>query len=274
MSSSEGAADKAVPASAAGAGDAWIDMDFRGQRVKVRAKSNGDLLVGEGGFVEFRYQVQGKSYKSRPESFEPVAGASVQFVASAPKAATPSASTTTSAAPKKAAAGKTSRVVSGKGGGRIVDLASRRGAKNAVQLWTDGACSGNPGPAGLGVHAEHDGQAAEISEYLGTGTNNIAELMAIVRALELAAERFGVTAPIDVMTDSEYCLGLLGLGWKAKANQEIVERLRVLYARFSDLLLVKVKGHAGVPGNERADELARTAITGRRVHTGPATPLE
>jgi len=272
VSASDGAADKAMTASASTSGDAWIDMDFRGQRVKARAKPNGDLLVGDGGFVEFRYQVQGKSYKSRPDSFQPVPGASVQVVASAPKATSPSASKTS--APSKTAAGKTSRVVSGKGGGRIVDLAHRRGAKNAVQLWTDGACSGNPGPAGLGVHAEYDGQAAEISEYLGTGTNNIAELMAIVRALELAAERFGVTSPIDVMTDSEYCLGLLGLGWKAKANQEIVERLRVLYARFSDLLLVKVKGHAGVPGNERADELARTAITGRRVHTGPATPLE
>jgi len=239
--------------------------------VKARAQPNGELFVGEGGFVEFRYQVQGKSYKSRKESFEPVAGASVQVVASAPK---PASATPSKASAPQAASGKTSRVVGGKGGGRIVDLASRRGAKSAVQLWTDGACSGNPGPAGLGVHAEYDGQAAEISEFLGTGTNNIAELMAIVRALELAAERFGVTAPIDVMTDSEYCLGLLGLGWKAKANQEIVERLRALYARFSDLLLVKVKGHAGVPGNERADELARTAITARRVHTGPATPLE
>ena len=53
------------------------------------------------------------------------------------------------------------------------------------------------------------------------------------------------------------------MGWKAKANQELVARLRKLAARFPDLTFVKVAGHAGVPENERCDELARRAIETR-----------
>jgi len=99
----------------------------------------------------------------------------------------------------------------------------------------------------------------ELSEYLGTGTNNIAELMAIVRALEeVPPER-----TIVLHADSSYALGLLGKGWKAKANQELVERMRGLARGFRDLRLVKVDGHAGVPENERADALARAAIVKR-----------
>ena len=242
----------------------WIDTVFRGQRVKARATVGGDLLVGPGGFVEFRYQAAGKSYKSRPDSFEKVVGAeTIRLEAAEPKPRAPSARPSSSR----------SRVVGKSGGATIVDLTKRRGADVAVQLWTDGACSGNPGPAGLGVHAEYRGDAFELSEYLGEGTNNIAELTAILRALEVARERWG-GVPIDVMTDSEYCLGLLGLGWKAKANQALVERLKTTYAACSDVLLVKVKGHAGVPGNERADELARQAISGRSSTNGPARPLD
>lgn len=248
------------------AGEAWVDAVFRGQRVKARASESGDLLVGPGGFVEFRYQVGGKSYKSRPESFERVVGAEVTRVASAPAAPTV-------VQPARAASASRSRVVGKAGHAKVVDLTQRRGSAVAVQLWTDGACSGNPGPAGLGVHAEHRGEAVEISEYLGEGTNNIAELSAILRALEVARARWP-EAPLDVMTDSEYCLGLLGLGWKAKANQALVERLKTTYANCPDVMLVKVKGHAGVPGNERADELARQAITSRRSMTGPAKAIE
>jgi ribonuclease HI len=164
------------------------------------------------------------------------------------------------------------------------DLAepARRGARRAAKapalpdavpgafdVWTDGACSGNPGPMGIGVVVLHDGQRKELGEYLGVGTNNIAELTAIERGLDLVAEMTKASGGKDaagrmqrvrVYSDSGYAIGLLEKGWKAKANQELVARVRKRVAAVPNLEFVKVPGHAGVPENERCDELARTAI--------------
>jgi ribonuclease HI len=140
------------------------------------------------------------------------------------------------------------------------DFTARRPESECVQLWTDGACTGNPGPAGLGVLYLYRGEVKELSEYLGQGTNNIAELTAILRGLELVEDP---TTPVDVITDSSYCIGLLSQGWKAKANQELVATLRAKLSRFTDVRLLKVPGHAGVEGNERADQLATGAILTR-----------
>jgi ribonuclease HI len=65
---------------------------------------------------------------------------------------------------------------------------------------------------------------------------------------------------VRVYSDSGYAIGLLEKGWKAKANQELVARLRKRVAAVPNLEFVKVRGHAGVPENERCDELARVAI--------------
>lgn len=133
---------------------------------------------------------------------------------------------------------------------------------NVVNIWTDGACSGNPGPMGIGMVATVDGKRGERGEYLGVGTNNIAELTAIRRGLELAMELgAAIDRPFRVHSDSGYSIGVLSLGWKAKANQELVAGLRKFLAQFPDVRLVKVRGHAGIPENERCDELARNAIT-------------
>jgi ribonuclease HI len=138
-------------------------------------------------------------------------------------------------------------------------------AANAIQVWTDGACTGNPGPAGAGVVIVDGKERKELSEYLGEGTNNIAELTAILRGLEeVKATREGKARPVIVYSDSAYSIGLLTQAWKAKANVELVERLRALCREFADLRFVKVAGHAGIPLNERTDELARAAITRRR----------
>jgi ribonuclease HI len=133
--------------------------------------------------------------------------------------------------------------------------------ENAIHVWTDGACTGNPGPAGLGVVIVDGKQRKELSEFLGQGTNNIAELTAILRGLESVADR---NRPVVVYSDSQYSIGLLTQNWKAKANVELVEKLRELCSQFPDLRFVKVAGHSGIPLNERTDQLARDAITRRR----------
>src|SRR5688572_4496576 len=126
-----------------------------------------------------------------------------------------------------------------------------------IIVYADGACSGNPGPAGLGVVLVCGDHRREISEYIGHGTNNIAELMAIVRALEAIKDR---TREVIVHTDSSYAIGVLSKGWKVKANVELIANTRVLVGTFTRLTFQWVKGHAGVPENERCDELARTAV--------------
>jgi ribonuclease HI len=143
----------------------------------------------------------------------------------------------------------------------VAAAASPADPGNAIHVWTDGACTGNPGPAGLGVVIVDGGQREEVSEFLGDGTNNIAELTAILRGLEKIVDR---KRPVIVYSDSQYSIGLLTKPWKAKANKELVEELRGLCRTFRDLRFVKVPGHAGVPLNERCDQLARAAITRRR----------
>ena len=64
-------------------------------------------------------------------------------------------------------------------------------------------------------------------------------------------------------TDSQYAIGVLTKGWKAKANQQLILRIKERMTQVKQLKLVYVPGHAGVPLNERADELARAAVAAR-----------
>ena len=128
---------------------------------------------------------------------------------------------------------------------------------DAIQIWTDGACTGNPGPAGVGVVIIDGTHRRELSEYLGQGTNNIAELTAILRGLEEIADK---RRAVVVYSDSEYSIGVLTKPWKPKKNVELIQELRAICREFADLRFVKVAGHAGIPLNERTDQLAREAI--------------
>ncbi len=131
----------------------------------------------------------------------------------------------------------------------------------SITVYTDGACSGNPGPAGSGaVILQDDEVVHEISQSLGQGTNNIAELTAIKLALEYLKHH--QDSPIILFTDSTYCIGLLTKNWKAKANVELVAELRELKDKFKALTIKHVKGHSGHPGNERADLLAVRGAVG------------
>lgn len=128
---------------------------------------------------------------------------------------------------------------------------------DGILIYTDGASSGNPGPSGIGILLRFGNHEKEISRYIGLATNNIAELEAIrVALMELKKKHI----PVNIFTDSSYAFGVLTLGWKAKKNTELVNSIKKIISKFSDLKFNKVKGHAGVAGNERANYLATAAV--------------
>jgi ribonuclease HI len=139
---------------------------------------------------------------------------------------------------------------------------------STVQIYTDGACRGNPGPGGWAALLSFDGREKEIAGAEALTTNNRMELTAVIRALE--SLRRPVTA--RVFTDSQYVRrGITEwvTGWKARGwltadrkpvkNQDLWQRLEEL-AGAHRIQWHWVPGHAGVPGNERVDRLANQAI--------------
>jgi ribonuclease HI len=236
----------------------WIAARLRGQRVLARANADGAFVV-EDGRVEIRYKpADGRAYRAGARNLERIAGEAVlPDDHCAP--ADPSA--------QAQGGGAGPRASGPKGGDKRPDPAPP--PADAWIAYTDGACSGNPGPAGLGVViVGPDGRSTEGFEYLGHATNNVAELTAILRALEAVPES---AAGLVIHTDSQYAIGVLSKGWKAKANVDLVLSIKEAAGRRKRLRFVYVPGHAGVPLNERADELAREAIATRR--TQPALVL-
>ena len=126
-----------------------------------------------------------------------------------------------------------------------------------IIVYTDGASSFNPGPAGIGVYLRSGKYHRIISEYLGETTNNIAELTAIYKALSHIKNK---NAHIEIYTDSNYSINVLQGNWKVKANKDLVTRIKEKLAEFSDVVFVKVEGHAGIPENELVDKLAVRAV--------------
>jgi ribonuclease HI len=226
-------------------------MRFKGQVVFARTDDSGRLVLDADGRAEMKYREgDERSYRPSPQNLAPASDAGPAQAAPARPSKSPSAATSgtpaRSAKPRPAPAGK---AVSG----------------DIVHVWTDGACSGNPGPMGIGVVVLTGGQRKELGEFLGRGTNNIAELTAVRRGIELAESVVPVRErPLRVYTDSSYTIGLLSQGWRAKANQELVADLRQFLRAYPHLQMVKVEGHAGVPENERCDLLARQAIAQNR----------
>ena len=139
---------------------------------------------------------------------------------------------------------------------------------SAVDIYTDGACRGNPGPGGWGAILMSGGRERELSGAVSATTNNRMELLAVIHAL--AALKRQVRA--RVYTDSQYVrLGMTEwlAGWKARGwrtadrkpvrNQDLWQQLDQLAAGH-DIEWHWVKGHSGNPGNERCDALANAAI--------------
>ena len=146
-----------------------------------------------------------------------------------------------------------------------------------VVAWTDGACSGNPGPGGYGVVLTWNGERKELSKGYRRTTNNRMEILAVIVALEALNRPSRVT----IHSDSQYVVNAIELGWARKwradrwrrgpklkeeaKNPDLWQRLLELIEKAGHRVkLVWVKGHAGNPDNERADELAVAAL-GERV---------
>jgi ribonuclease HI len=136
-----------------------------------------------------------------------------------------------------------------------------------VEIWTDGACSGNPGPGGWGALLKAGAHEKELMGGEYETTNNRMELMAAIEALK-ALKR---SSRVKLHTDSTYVKdgltkwihGWKRNGWKTAAkkpvkNKDLWQALEAACERH-DIEWIWVKGHAGDEGNERADELARLA---------------
>ncbi len=138
-----------------------------------------------------------------------------------------------------------------------------------VRIYTDGACSGNPGPGGWGAVLLFNGERKEISGGEAETTNNRMELTAAIRALE-ALKR---SCAVDLYTDSRYVRDGItqwlanwkAKGWRTAAKKPVknADLWRLLDAKAGehDVTWHWVKAHAGNPENERADALARGGIS-------------
>ena len=144
-------------------------------------------------------------------------------------------------------------------------MVSNDAPENRIEIYTDGACSGNPGPGGWGAILRWKGHEKELYGGERETTNNRMEMMAAIQALESLKR----ASAVDLYTDSTYVRdgitswihGWKRNGWKTAAKKPV--KNEDLWRRLDSAIAAHnvewhwVKGHAGHPENERADELAR-----------------
>ena len=143
---------------------------------------------------------------------------------------------------------------------------------DAIQIYTDGACKGNPGPGGWGALLKWGGHEKELFGGAALTTNNRMELQAVIEALRVLKKQ---PSQVVIHTDSQYVQkGITewlrnwrARGWKTAArkpvkNQDLWQQLDELVAGH-EVHWRWVRGHAGNPGNERADALANRGVPGR-----------
>ncbi len=206
--------------------DRWERMKFKNNKVWVAVDADGRPVIADGrARVRYRREDEEREYRVSPANLRSLDDPAPEPVRPRSRQKTPAA--------------------------------ENHIPENAVVIYTDGASSGNPGPSGIGVVLRWGQHEREISRHIGKATNNVAELEAIRAALEAVKNP---KLPVRIYTDSNYAYGLLTLGWKAKKNTRQVEEIRRLLDSFADVRILKVRGHAGDPGNEQADRLATAAI--------------
>lgn len=137
-----------------------------------------------------------------------------------------------------------------------------------VEMWTDGACKGNPGPGGWGAWMRSGGHERELCGGESETTNNRMELMAVIQGLRALNKSCEVTVHVDssyVMNGmTKWIAGWKRNGWRTGAkkpvkNVELWQELEAEVARHT-VRWQWVKGHSGDPGNERADDLANRGV--------------
>ncbi len=215
--------------------DNWKRMSFKGNKVWAETGPDGSLKV-EQGKVRIQYNLeQNYQYRVKPENLK------------AEDQALPARDKSKRKPPER----------SGSQGENKEASMAHPCPEPCIRIYTDGASSGNPGPAGIGILFIYGSKRREISSFIGHATNNIAELTAIKVALQ-ELKRFDL--PVRLFSDSSYALGLLTKEWKARANKALVSEIRSLMEKFTNLEFIKVKGHSGIKENEVADFLATSAI--------------
>ncbi len=141
--------------------------------------------------------------------------------------------------------------------------------KKSVQIYTDGACSGNPGPGGWAAILKFGGHSREISGGMHHTTNNRMEIFAVISALGMLKE----SCAVDVYSDSSYVVdsfekrwidAWISRGWKTADNRPVENqdlwRLLLLTVKKHEVRFHKVPGHADHPENNRCDQLAKEEV--------------
>jgi ribonuclease HI len=238
----------------------WVVADFKGKKVWAGVLPTGELAV-EGARVPIRYSEKAgaKIYRAGVSNLARQSEVAEEL----PEGINADAD------PRKKTSGRGSGFGSAGTRTQAQAAAAKQSAEelissfrpDAAVCFTDGACKGNPGPAGSGAVVKlPDGEVLERAKALGVATNNVGELTAIDVALDLLDEAaFPLASKVEICTDSKYTFGLLELGWKAKSNQELVRGIK---NRLSDrnVQLHWVAGHVGLEENERADVLANQGV--------------
>lgn len=141
--------------------------------------------------------------------------------------------------------------------------------EDKIIIYTDGACSGNPGPGGWGAILMYKGAKKEISGGMNQTTNNIMEVTAVIEALKC----LNVESEVQIYSDSAYVVNAFSQGWiynwmkkgwktaggEPVKNKELWQELYDLTKKHK-VQFIKVKGHSDNEYNNRCDEMARNAI--------------
>ena len=211
-------------------------------------------------------------YTSWPEAEKQVKGVAGARYRSFPSRAAAEAALqtgpgTASAGKKTTSGAKKARATAGVGRGAV--------RWHEVDIYCDGGCDPNPGPAGTGLAVYRDHELSELwyGLYNPAGTNNTAELQGLLHALELARPYVDQGRQTAIHCDSRYaidCVTKWAFGWKSRGwtrktgpimNLELIQTAHARYLELVDSVSVlHVPGHAGIEGNELADRMSMLAI--------------